>query len=263
MNSYESGGAAVPVDKSDPLVVDGRGIVKRFGRVVALDGVNISVREGEIHVLAGHNGAGKTTLFRIIVGLLRRDAGALTVLGRDPSSPQWREALRLVGYVPEDAMPYDRLTGYEYLRFFARIYAESDDEVERMVERGAKISGLSERDLARKAGEYSNGMRRRLLIARALMHSPRLVLLDEPTNGLDVFAAHEVRRLIKSMASQGTTFLIATHNMAEAQYLATSVTFMAYGRVLFSGSVKEAIEAFSASDLEEAFVRAVGVERAA
>jgi ABC-type multidrug transport system, ATPase component len=97
-----------------------RGLTKRFGRTVALRGVDLEVAEGEVHVLAGHNGAGKTTLFRLILGLLRRDGGDLKVLGVDPQDPAWPSVLRHVGYVPEDAQPYERLTGYEYLRFFAK-----------------------------------------------------------------------------------------------------------------------------------------------
>ncbi|MGC9071388.1 MAG: ABC transporter ATP-binding protein [Acidilobus sp.] len=248
----------VPVNKrTEELAVKARGLIKRFGKTNALRGTDLDVVEGEVHVLAGHNGAGKTTLFRLIVGLVRRDGGSLKVLGVDPQTPKWKAVAGLIGYVPEDAQPYERLTGYEYLRFFARIYAQSEDEVEGMVKRAANITGLSERDLGRKAGEYSNGMKRRLLIARALTHRPRLVLLDEPTNGLDVFAAHEVRELIKSLSRSGTTFLIATHNMAEAQYLADKITFMAYGRVVATGTARYMLEAYNAIDLEDAFVRAV------
>ncbi len=238
-------------------VVEAHGLVKRYKKVVALKGVDLLVRRGEVHVIAGHNGAGKSTLFKIIVGLIRRDYGVLKVLQVDPESPGWPAVMRRIGYVPEDASPYERLTGLEYLKFFAKIYARSDEEAERILERGKLISGLSEKDLNRKAGEYSNGMKRRLLIARALMHEPELVLLDEPTNGLDVFSAHEVRSMIKSLASGGVTFIIATHNMPEAEYLATRVTFMAYGKVVFSGTVKDAKEAFASDTLEEAFVRAV------
>ncbi|MGC9209718.1 MAG: ABC transporter ATP-binding protein [Acidilobus sp.] len=251
-------GPAVPLNKrGSGLAVEAHGLVKRFGKTFALRGVDLEVTEGEVHVLAGHNGAGKTTLFRLIMGLLRRDGGVLKVLGVDPQTPQWKAVVGMLGYVPEDAQPYERLTGYEYLRFFARIYARSEDEADRMVSWAASVTGLSDRDLRRKAGEYSSGMKRRLLIARALMHRPRLVLLDEPTNGLDVFAAHEVRELIKSLSRSGTTFLIATHNMAEAQYLADRVTFMAYGKVVATGSVREVLETYGAADLEEAFVRAV------
>ena len=258
MDTEMQAGPGVPLNKrGEGLAVEAHGLVKRFGKNFAVRGVDLEVPEGEVHVLAGHNGAGKTTLFRLIAGLLRRDGGSLTVLGVDPESRDWGRVASMIGYVPEDAQPYERLTGREYLRFFAMIYARDDDDVERMISWAVRVTGLSDRDLDRKAGEYSNGMKRRLLIARALMHRPRLVLLDEPTNGLDVFAAHEVRELIKSLSRSGTTFLIATHNMAEAQYLADRVTFMAYGRVVASGPVKDVLDRFGASDLEEAFIRAV------
>ncbi len=264
LNEGVDGGAAgLPIDNSykdlsSSYAVVMKDVVKKFkGGVEALRGVSLQVRRGSVHVLAGHNGAGKTTLFRITVGLLRRDGGLLYVLGHDPNESAWGRVKRFIGYVPEDSRPYERLTGYEYIRFFARLYASEDEEVERFIERGARISGLEDKDLRRRTGEYSNGMRKRLLIAVALMHDPQLLLLDEPTNGLDIMAAHEVRELIKSLSRRGTTIMIATHNMAEAQYLADTVSFMAYGRVLFTGSVAEALETYKASDLEEAFVRAV------
>ncbi len=258
MDTEMRAGQQVPLNKRGTgLAVEAHGLVKRFGKREAVRGVDLEVSEGEVHVLAGHNGAGKTTLFRLIVGLLKRDGGFLRVLGVDPESSSWSKVAGMIGYVPEDAQPYERLTGYEYLRFFAMIYATDGHEADRMVAWAAQLTGLTEMDLNRKAGEYSNGMKKRLLIARALMHRPRLVLLDEPTNGLDVFAAHEVRELIKSLSRSGTTFLIATHNMAEAQYLADRVTFMAYGKVVASGPVRDVVEMYGASDLEEAFVKAV------
>jgi ABC-2 type transport system ATP-binding protein len=248
--------AGVPLDNNG-LAVDAVGVVKRFKKVAALQSVDLKVRVGEVHVIAGHNGAGKSTLFKIIVGLIRRDAGKVNVLGVDPSTPAMHDIIKQIGYVPEDASPYERLTGYEYLRFFARLYAERPEEVDDIVSRGVAISGLGDKELKRKAGEYSNGMKRRLLIARALMYRPSLVLLDEPTNGLDVFSAHDVRQLIKSLSRGGVTFIIATHNMAEAEYLADRVTFMAYGKSLFTGTPKEAMETFNGENLEDAFVKAV------
>ncbi|ESQ20919.1 MAG: ABC-type multidrug transport system, ATPase component [uncultured Acidilobus sp. CIS] len=258
MDSRVQPNPEVPLNKTAkaPAVI-ARGLIKRLGRTAALRGVDLDVVEGEVHALAGHNGAGKTTLFRLILGLLRRDGGDLKVLGVDPQDPTWPSVLRYIGYVPEDAQPYERLTGYEYLRFFAKVYTSDPEEADKMMSWAVQIAGLSDADLRRKAGEYSNGMKKRLMIARALMHRPRLVLLDEPTNGLDVFAAHEVRELIKGLSRIGTTFLIATHNMAEAQYLADRVTFLAYGKVIATGTVKELLEVYGASDLEEAFVRAV------
>jgi ABC-type multidrug transport system, ATPase component len=124
----------VPLNKTvkAPAVM-ARGLTKRFGRTVALRGVDLEVAEGEVHVLAGHNGAGKTTLFRLILGLLRRDGGDLKVLGVDPQDPAWPSVLRHVGYVPEDAQPYERLTGYEYLRFFAKVYASDAEEADKMM----------------------------------------------------------------------------------------------------------------------------------
>lgn len=251
----------VPMDNNtdgNKYVIDAQNIYKKIGKKDVLKGVNLLVNYGEIHVLAGHNGAGKTTFFRILIGLLRYDSGTLRVLGLDPYKSR-QEVSKRLGYVPEDSSPYERLTGYENLKVYALIYSDGNEEIaERYVERGIKISGLKDKDLSRKAGEYSNGMKKRLLIARALMHSPKLVLLDEPTNGLDVFSAYNIRKLIKSMASSGTTFLISTHNMSEAEMLASKVSFIAHGLVIYTGSVKSAIEEFASVNLEEAFIKAVG-----
>ncbi|MGC8572961.1 MAG: ABC transporter ATP-binding protein [Caldisphaera sp.] len=258
MNNIMLPGVEVPVDNNTHYSIIAEKIYKKIGKKEILKGVDLKIRYGEIHVIAGHNGAGKTTLFRILAGLLKYDSGKLSVLGFDPNKNQ-HEISKYLGYVPEDSSPYERLTGFENLRVFALIYSNGDEKIaEKFIKRGAEISELTHEDLSRKAGEYSNGMKKRLLIARAIMHNPKLVLLDEPTNGLDVFSAYKIRKLIKTMSSSGTTFVIATHNMSEAEMLADRITFIAYGTILYSGSVKSAIEDFNSVNLEEAFIKAVG-----
>ncbi|GAB6148331.1 ABC transporter ATP-binding protein [Stetteria hydrogenophila] len=243
------------MDKS--IVAAMEGVEKRVGGRLVLRGVSLEVRAGEVHVLAGPNGAGKTTSIRVLLGLLKPDAGRVSLLGSPPGSLAG-EASRLIGYLPEDAEVYERLTGWENLLFYARLYAGSRREVVEIARRGAEISGLPWEVLRRRAGEYSKGMKRRLLLARALMHQPRLAVLDEPTSGLDVFSAVRVREAVKSMASRGTAFLVTTHNLLEASLVADRVTFIAGGRTVFTGTPGEALERYGASNLEEAFVRAVG-----
>ncbi len=237
------------------------GVRKRLGGREVLRGVSLRVYKGTIHVVAGLNGSGKTTSMRVLLGFYKPDAGVVRLLGVDPRGPRRTEVLRRVGYVPEDAQPYERLTGLENLRFYARLYADSDEEAERLVERAARIAGLPWEVLERqKAGSYSRGMRRRLLLAAALMHSPELLVADEPMSGLDAVAAFKLRRLIKSLAAGGSTFIITTHDLREAEEIADRVTFIHRGVTVFEGSVSEALEAYSAGSLEEAFVRAVGGE---
>jgi len=239
------------------LAVEARGVVKRLGGRMVLRGVSLSVPRGSVTVLAGPNGAGKTTLVRVILGLYQRDAGTVRVLGVDPLEGGWG-LYRRVGYLPEDAQPYERLTGWENILFYARLYSGgSPGEAERLARRGAELSGLGEA-LGRRAGTYSKGMKRRLLLAASLMHDPELVVLDEPTSGLDVFSAHRVRGIVRGVAEAGATVLITTHNLLEAQLVADRVAFIVGGRVVFEGSVGEALEAFNASNLEEAFIAAAG-----
>lgn len=240
------------------VVASMEGVVKRIGGRLVLRGVSLEVRSGEVHVLAGPNGAGKTTTIRVLLGLLRPDSGKVTVLGTSPWGRSWSRVSRMIGYLPEDAEVYERLTGWENLLFYAKLYAGSPDKAVDMARRGAELSGLSSEVLERRAGEYSKGMKRRLLLARALMHRPKLAVLDEPTVGLDVFSAVRIRETIESMASRGTAFLVTTHNLLEASLIADRVTFIVGGRTVFTGAPHEAVEKYGAANLEEAFIKAVG-----
>ncbi len=232
------------------------GVSKKLGRRPVLRRVDLEVRRGEVHVLAGPNGAGKTTSIRVLLGLLGRDSGRVMVLGAEPGRPGWREAAARVGYLPEDAGVYERLTGWENLLYYARLYADGEEDAVEMARYGAELSGLGEA-IHRRAGEYSRGMRRRLLVARALMHRPDLAVLDEPTSGLDVFSSLKVRETVRAMASHGTAFLVTTHNLLEAERLADRVTFIVGGRTIFTGPPGRALNEFSSESLEEAFVEAV------
>ncbi len=250
----------VPLDKNSCMGYAAclRSVVKSLGGRRVLNGVSLSVREGEVLVLAGLNGAGKSTTVRVLLGLLKPEGGTVRVLGVEPGGRGWDVAKRFIGYLPEDAQPYARLTGYENLLFFARLYASSEDEAREMVERAADMSGLPREALSRRAGGYSKGMKRRLLLAATLMHRPRLAVLDEPTSGVDVVSSFRIRRLIASLRGAGTTFIITSHELRGVEEVADRVAFIHEGRVVFEGSVGEALDRFSASSLEEAFVRAVG-----
>lgn len=235
------------------------GLVKRVKGRIILRGITLRVPRGSVFVLAGPNGSGKTTTIRTLLGLYRADEGSIEVLGVTPGSSDWKRVQSRIGYLPEDAEPYERLSGYENLLFYARLYATGREDLSsRYLENAIAISGLSREELARRAGDYSKGMKRRLLLATALMHDPELAVLDEPTTGLDVFSAYRIRGLIKELAGRGKTVIVTTHNMFEAQVIADYVAFIVEGTVIFSGRVSDALRAFAAGNLEEAFIRAAG-----
>jgi ABC-2 type transport system ATP-binding protein len=231
-------------------------VSKRIKGRVILEEVTLNVPEGAVYVLAGPNGSGKTTTIRILLGLVRRDTGRVEILGRDPEVAGG-EIRAYIGYLPEDAQPYERLTGLEHILFYARLYARSSN-IEDIVSRAVNISGLELRDLNSRAGAYSRGMKRRLLLSLTLMHNPRVAVLDEPLSGLDVVSSYRVKKIIKSMAGGGTTFLITTHDMRDAEELADVVGLMVNGRLVAEGSPRELMESTGAESLEEAYVRLVG-----
>ena len=241
------------------VIVEVEGLRKSLKGKPVLRDVSLRVDKGSIYVLAGPNGAGKTTTIRIILGLIKRDGGHVRVLGVDPESSGWDAARRRIGYLPEDAGVYDRLTGFENLWFSALLFADGDEFLAReYLARGVEISGLSREQLSKRAGSYSKGMKRRLLLASALMHSPELVIMDEPTSGLDVVAAYRIKSLIREMAAQGTSFLLTTHDMLEAEQLADKVAFIMDGVTVAEATPRELMEKYGGESLEEAFVKAVG-----
>ena len=243
--------------ETDQLAVVLKDVTKRMRERVILDRLTFTVSRGEIFVLAGPNGAGKTTSMRIIVGLLRRDSGLVRVLGVDPESGGWGRVKMRIGYLPEDARVYERLTGMENIIFYARLYSRSREELESMVARAIAITGLSRADLERRAGYYSKGMKRRLLLAITMMHDPDLLILDEPTSGLDVVSSYHIKRLLREAASRGKTVIVTTHDLKDAEILGDTIAFMSSGRIIFKGTVSQALDEYSAESLEEAYVRAV------
>ncbi len=242
------------MEPSEPLRVVS--LEKWFGKIHALRGVSFEVRVGEVFGLIGPNGAGKTTTLRIVATLLSPSRGDAYVYGhsvaREPEAVK-----RLISYLPEEAGVYKNITGADFLEFTAEIYASTRSEAEEMVELGARLSGLGAR-LYEPTSTYSKGMRRRLLLARTLMVRPRLAILDEPTTGLDVYHAVEVRKAIKHYVSEtGAAVLLSSHNMLEVEYLCSRVAFIHEGVIVDSGTPDEIKAKYGASNLEEAFIQAV------
>ena len=230
---------------------DGR---EAYGNREAVHGISLTVREGEIFGLIGHNGAGKTTTLRMISTLLRITSGSISVYGHDVTTEP-DEVRKIISYLPEDAGAYKDLTGRAYLEFMASFFA-SGDEKRAMVQKGIDIADLGDR-IDSKVDTYSKGMMRRLLIARAIMPSPKLAIMDEVTSGLDVINAYEIRDVIRSIARSGVTVVMSSHNMFEVDMLCDRVGMIDQGNLILLGTPSDLKREYGVDTLEEVFVKAV------
>jgi lipooligosaccharide transport system ATP-binding protein len=226
-----------------------KGVVKRFGRITAVDGIDLEVPFGTCLGLLGPNGAGKSTTMRLLTGQAIADSGEIRVLGRD--LPAESKAARAeMGVVPQlDNLDVD-VTVEDNLAVFARLYRVPD--VRAAVERSLQLARLTER--RRDAvDELSGGMRRRLLLARGLVHEPRLILLDEPTVGLDPQIRTELWSLIDGLRTRGATILMSTHYIEEAERLADEVALMAQGRIIARGRPADLIREHAGRETAEVY----------
>ncbi|MFB6945133.1 ABC transporter ATP-binding protein [Streptomyces sp. NPDC060286] len=218
-----------------PGAVVARGVGKRFGGTVALERVDLTVGAGEVHGLLGPNGAGKTTFLRMVLGLVRPDEGELGVLGSEVRRAGRGGVEGLAGFV-ESPRFYPYLSAVRNLTLLAAYDGIGADE--------AAVDGALERvDLGgaarRKVGGFSFGMRQRLGIAAALLRRPRLLVLDEPANGLDPAGVRDMRALVRQLGRDGLTVLLSSHNMAEVEQLCDTVTIMNRGRIVYTGGLDE------------------------
>ncbi len=234
-------------------VVEIENLVKYYGLFQALKGISFSFGEGVIYGLIGPNGAGKSTTLKIMATLLEPSGGKVSIFGYDIK----RDASKIrniIGYLPEEAGGYKYLTGYEYLELNAKLYSPKD--YQELVEYGVELSGLGER-LEDRIGEYSKGMTRRLLLARALMIRPKLAILDEPTSGMDVIHATQIRKVIRDIVDEGVTILLSSHNMLEVQYLCNELSLISDGLIVASGTPDEILDMTGTSNLEDAFIEVI------
>ena len=226
-----------------------RGVVKRFGAITAVDGLDLEVPEGICLGLLGPNGAGKSTTMRLLTGQAIADEGSLTVLGHE--LPAEAKAARAeMGVVPQlDNLDVD-VTVQDNLAVFARLYRVKD--VRAAVDRGLELAKLTDRRTD-SVDQLSGGMRRRLLLARGLMHQPRMMLLDEPTVGLDPQIRTQLWSLIDLLRSEGTTILMSTHYIEEAQRLADEVAVMTHGKIIARGRPAELIAEHAGRETAEVY----------
>ncbi|MGQ0760598.1 MAG: ABC transporter ATP-binding protein [Acidobacteriota bacterium] len=206
--------------------IDVNGLTRTFNELRAVDNISFAVEVGEIFGFLGHNGAGKTTTIRMLTGQLRPTAGQARVARCDTATEQQR-LKPLIGVVSEHQNLYERMSGRENLTFAAQLYGVENRRVDEVLNQ----VGLTDRAGA-KVQNYSNGMKQRVLIARALLHQPQIIFLDEPTRGLDPVVARDIRRLILDLATQGVTVFLTTHYMEEADQLCRRVAFISEGRIV-------------------------------
>ncbi|MBR4202301.1 MAG: ABC transporter ATP-binding protein [Candidatus Methanomethylophilaceae archaeon] len=227
---------------------------KTYGQREAVHGVSLTVHEGEVFGLIGHNGAGKTTLLRMMSTILTITSGKIEVYGRDVAK-EGDEVRKLISYLPEDAGAYKDLTGRKYLSFIAELFV-SGKEKDEMVQKGVELADLGDK-IDFRIDTYSKGMMRRLLIARAIMTSPKLAIMDEVTSGLDVINAYEIREVIRNIAKSGVTVIMSSHNMFEVDMLCDRVGMVDQGNLIDVGTPEELKKKYGKETLEEVFVTAV------
>src|SRR5438309_6439010 len=216
-----------------------QGLAKRFGHRVAVDGVGFHIRSGERYGLLGPNGAGKTTTISMICGLLRADRGEVRVAGL-PVDQQATTAKAAIGFVPQEIALYPDLTGRENLRFFARLYGLRGARRDERVDACLDLVGLAER-ADERVDTYSGGMQRRLNIAAGLLHEPRLLVLDEPTVGVDPQSRNAILESIEALGTSGLAVLYTTHYMEEAQRLCDRIGILDEGRLVAEGTRDELV----------------------
>ncbi|TQK02916.1 ABC transporter ATP-binding protein [Herbaspirillum sp. SJZ107] len=237
---------------ADTPALELRALRKHFGRP-AVDGLDLSVRRGELYALLGPNGAGKTTTLRMVTGLLAPDSGSVEVLGidlaRDPAA-----AKRRMAYLPDDPMLYGKLKPPEYLEFVAGLWGLRPEQAE---PRGRYL--LDWLDLSKHAHEvtegFSRGMKQKLALAGALIHEPQLLILDEPLTGLDAAAARQVKDLLLSHVAGGGTVILTTHILEVAEKLAQRIGIIRQGRLIAEGTLAELRERTLGGSLEDMFLQ--------
>ena len=209
-------------NSSTPIITV-HNVIKQFGRFAALRGVTAEFDAGRFHAILGENGAGKTTLLRALAGLAQPTRGAISIFGKTP-----QEACRVIGYMAHPSLLYDEMSGMENLRYFARLYGiEGGGRCEEVI----RSVGLDP-ELARPVGQYSQGMRQRMSLARAILHDPRVLLLDEPFSNVDLHSARAMVGLLKGMRDAGKTVFVITHQAQLLEGVADEFVWMQAGEIV-------------------------------
>jgi len=235
-------------------------VSKRFGDVWAVRDLNLRIKYGRVYGLLGPNGSGKSTTMKMILGLVKPDSGEILVDGIDVSKNPV-EVRRMIGYVPETPRLYDYLTGIEYLDFIGEAYGMSPEERKRRIEEFLEAFELKGRENELISG-YSRGMKQKIALIAALIHRPKILILDEPLSGLDPRSARIVKDLLNKLKEEGVAVILSTHILEIADALCDEIAIMYEGRKLAEGRPKELREmaGMPGSTLEEVFLKLTGTE---
>ena len=235
-----------------------QGLRKTFdkGRVVAVDDVSFTARDGQITGLLGPNGAGKTTTLRMLYTLLKPDAGSMRIDGINPEVEPL-QVKRAMGVVPDSRGLYDRLSARENIAYYGRLQGLDKASISRRIDELATVMDMHE-FIDRRTTGFSQGQRVKVAIARALIHDPRTVLLDEPTNGLDVMTTRALRDFLRQLKNEGRCGVLSTHIMQEVAALCDRIVIIAKGRVAAAGTADELLRRSGRDNLEDAFVQLIG-----
>lgn len=227
------------------MLVEVRNLVKRYKDVLAVDNVSLTIEEGEIFGLLGPNGAGKTTAINAMIGLTRVDSGEIIIFGKNFKDYEL-EIKRDLGVVPQDIAIFEDLTAYENLCYFGKLYGLKGLILKERVEEALEFTGLLEKK-KQYPKKFSNGMKRRLNIACALVHHPKLIIMDEPTVGIDPQSRSHILQSVKKLNKMGSTIIYISHYMEEIEEICTRIVIMDHGRVIATGT-KEELKAQMTSD---------------
>jgi len=238
----------------DNWLIELDAVSKSYGKKLALDALSLRVNEREIYALLGPNGAGKTTTVKLIVGLLRPSSGRVSVCGFDPGS-DYLAARAVLSYIPDEPYLYEKLTGREFLQFVARIFRlppkQADDDIAQLIEQFDAREFID--DLTQN---YSHGMKQRVVIAAALLHRPKVMVIDEPLVGLDPRSGKLFKDILQQKAAEGVSIIMSTHNLSLAEEMAHRVGVLNQGRLIAEGSVDSLLSGASArGNLEEVFLQ--------
>jgi ABC-2 type transport system ATP-binding protein len=247
---------------SGATALDVRGLTKRYDRP-AVDALDLTVRAGEFYALVGPNGAGKTTTLRMVAGLLRPDAGSVSIFGIDALGAS-AAAKQVTAWVSDEPMIYDKLTPLEYLEFVAGLWGIAPAVAKASAHHLLMSLGL-EPHLDQRCEGFSKGMRQKVALAGALVHDPRLIILDEPLTGLDAVSARHVKGLLGERVRNGDTVIMTTHILEVAERMADRIGVIASGRLVAEGTLAELRQQHGRTDLslEDLFIALVDVEAAA